>query len=228
MVLALTSAEHRIETGLFVVCLIAGAIALAYTFVKFLSVRVYSKGIEGRGNWGVRKRFYWNQIHELRDDSENGFKATVLKQKETGSEIWMFQDVFESPVFQSAVAPHLDRFQRTHRKLEKSNAANQLARRYGKRTNVLYDLTRLALILGLYFGGAYWWREHTITLTMEYCNREPIEGIEGMTKEACACSAEVIREEYPVHSYWFNLISRSDNDTDRLVQEMESNCRLPQ
>ena len=220
--ISIESPELRIKSGFFFTCVVIGSIGLIYATLRFYSVGVYSEGIEGRNYWGMTKRFYWNQIKDLRSDSTGHFRTIVLIQRDTESEIWMSQDIFESPAFQSAVGQRLDRFQRNFPKLEESNWPNRLARRYRRGINILYDLSTAALILGMYFGGAYWAREESLSSTMEYCNGD------GMSYEICTCFAQVIREDHPVHSYWFKLAKKSEDDRDRMQQRMVSNCEALQ
>ena len=108
--LALTKTELqdlRAHVGFVFASLFLAYIAFSFLFVKLLSVRVYSEGIEGMNYWGLRRRFFWNQIRGFRKGFSGGFDAIVLIQQSTESEIWMFQDVFESRTFQTAAGHHL-------------------------------------------------------------------------------------------------------------------------
>jgi len=88
----------------FTVCATAGL----YVVVKFYSVRVYEGGIEGRNDWGLKRRFFWYAIASQREEP-NGFGrlATVLVEQGSGREILVFNDIFYSPDFQSAAANYL-------------------------------------------------------------------------------------------------------------------------
>ena len=83
------------------------AIGFLILLVKFMRVRVFSKGIEGRSYGGFRRRFLWEDIAGIRFSNSIGMAALIIVDKVSKKEMWMLREIAERQDFQLAISPYI-------------------------------------------------------------------------------------------------------------------------
>jgi len=87
-----------------------------------------------------------------------------------------------------------------------------------KKDKRLFDPKAFAIVVMIYLASAYFIREKSISLGLDVCMKRNSNSVN------CQCIGNVIRQESPLYSFWYDKIFSDDKEKEQRINITARGC----